>query len=880
MTTRSLDRFRMSLRSLFQRGRAAAELDAELRFHVEQQTRENRAAGMTPDAARQEALRTIGNPALLRDQTRATWNWNWMEIWVRDLRIASRTLWRTPGFSLIAIGVMALGIGANIALFTTVRGILLKPLPFRDPDRLISLHENTNDQFQYNAVAGGVFSEWQKQNHTFTEMALVSEDDFNLTSDRGQLPEKVMGASTTWNMFGLLGVAPALGRSFTQDDDRRSANGTVLLTWGLWKRRFGGDQAIVNQTIHLNSQPYTVIGVLPAWFYFSDPQIQLWTPIYHDKPAPLMNELGAHNFGAVGRLKPGITEGRARADLSLIVRRLHDQHLDNPFVSPAANTKLLLESMVGDVKKPLYVLLAATGCVLLIACLNVANLLVARAAARQKDIAIRSALGGGSLRLLRERLMEGFLLSLAGGAAGLALAYGAVEWLVHARQEMSRIEAIHIDAVVGAVTVGAVVLCALVSGGLSSVGAYRRPLLTSLQDASRGSSAGHGQIRMRAALLGIEVGLTAVLLVGAGLLLRSYQRLRSSDMGCATDNILTMRLDLFGRRYNSQPKLANFYSALLERVRALPGVEAAGFTRAVPGQGYWGDEFFAIVEHPPLPQGTMQYAINRESDPGFFQAMGIPFLRGHTFDSGRAPQQPNQAIINASFARQYFPNEDPLGKHLHSDGKDWEICGVVGDTRYAQAEPPRPIQYYSLYAEDLNNGSLVIRSRKDVAQYAMPVEHILAELDPDLPVSNVLTMDQLLGKSAANESFNATLLASFATLSLLLAAAGLFGVLSYIVAQRTTEIGIRIALGAPRRQVLGRVLFDGLRPALMGLTAGLVASAALVRSIESLLYHTAPLDPLVFAGVGAMLLAVAAGACLAPAWRASRLDPMQALRTE
>jgi putative ABC transport system permease protein len=296
--------------------------------------------------------------------------------------------------------------------------------------------------------------------------------------------------------------------------------------------------------------------------------------------------------------------------------------------------------------------------------------------------------------------------------------------------------------------------------------------------------------------------------------------------------------------------------------------------------GYWGDESFTVLEHPPLPQTTMQFAINREADPGFFAAMGIPFLRGHTFDPNRRVKDADQAIINASFARQYFPNEDPLGKHLRADGRDWEIVGIVGDTRYEQAELPKPIQYYPLYAGALNVGSLVIRSRHDVEQYAMPVQHILAQLDPSLPVSDVMTMNQLLGKSAANESFNATLLTGFAALSLLLAAAGLFGVLSFIVAQRTTEIGIRIALGARRGQVMSRVLVDGLKPALFGLTAGLVASAALVRFVASMLYHTEPLDPVVFAGVGTMLLAVAVGACLTPAWRASRLDPMQALRTE
>ncbi len=877
---RWVDQLAMKARLLFGRPRESTLLDEELLFHLEQQIAENMAAGMPREQARTAALRSFGNPALVRDQTRSTWSWSWLDVWVRDVRIATRTLYRTPGFSLIAIAVMALGIGANVALFAVVRGVILKPLPFRDPDRLISLYEHTNEQFAYNSVSGGVFSEWRKQNKSFSDLALLSEDDYNLTSGGGQLPEKILGASSTWNLFSTLGVAPALGRVFTAAEDRPSASGAVLLSWGLWMRRFGGDKSILNQTIHLNSVPYTVIGVLPASFYYSDPQIQLWTPIYHDKPPEILTQLGEHNFGAVGRLKPGVNEAQAQADLSVITRRLHDQHLDNPFVSKAANSKPLLESMVGNLRRPLYVLLAATGCVLLIACLNVANLLVARSAARRRDLAIRSALGGGSLRLLRERLMESLLLSLAGGAVGLSLAYGAVEWFVRVRHDMSRVEAIKIDAVVVAVTVGLIFVCALFAGLVSAAGAYRRPILTSLQDASRGSSTGQAHTSMRATLLAAEVGLTVVLLVAAGLLLRSYQRLRASDLGCTTDNILTMRLDLFGKRYNQPAQLVNFYKALLERVRALPGVEAVGFTRAVPGQGYWGDSEFKVIEHPPLPEGTMQFAINRESDSGFFAAMGIPIVRGQTFDPNRQLKDANQTVINAFFARQYFPGEDPIGKHLRYHDRTWEICGIVGDTRYAQAELPKPIQYYPLNAGDLNVGTLIIRAHANVEQFAMPVQKILAELDPELPVSNVLTMNQLLGKSAVNESFNTTLLTAFAALSLLLAAAGMFGVLSYVVAQRTSEIGIRMALGAQRTQVLERTLVDGMKPALVGLMTGLVVSAALVRFIQSMLYKTEPFDPAVFCAVGTMLLAVSMAACIVPAWRASRLDPMQALRTE
>jgi predicted permease len=880
-TMNGLAQVRIWIQMLFRRGRAVERLDDELRFHIERQTAENVAAGMSPEEAHLAALRSFGNPALLRDQARATWSWNWLESLVRDIRYGLRTLRRTPGFAVIAILVMALGIGANVALFTVVRSVLLKPLPFRDPARLVSLYEHTNDDlFAYNAVSGGVFTEWQKQNQSFSDMAMMVEEDFNLAGAAGQFPEKLRGGNCTWNLLSTLGVQPALGRNFTAADDQLSANGTALITWSLWKRRFAADPAILNQTVHLNGRPYTVVGVLPAWFAFPDAAMQLWTPIYHDKPAPFLAGLGDHNLSVVGRLRPDVTMAQGLADLSVITRRLHDQHLDNPFISKAANIKSLLEDMVGNIQRPLYVLLAATCCVLLIACLNVANLLVARAASRRKELAIRSALGGGRLRLLRERLAESFLLAGAGGGAGLLLAFGAVEWLVRTRLDMTRVESIHIDGVVAAFTVGISVLCALFAGLISSLSTRDKHLLMSLQDSSRGSSAGQGRARLRKTLLAVEVGLTVVLLTSAGLLLKSYARLRSSDLGCTTRNVLTMRLDMFGARYNDPAQLANFYSALLARVRALPGVDAAGFVQAVPGQGYWGDNGFAIVEHPPLPQGQMQFAIGRFADPGYFGAMGIPLLRGRAFDPGKQGQQANEAVISQSFVDQYFPGEDPIGKHLLVMGHTLSIVGVVGDTRYAASEAPKPMQYFSLLSGFMNNGTLVVRSSRGVESLALPVQRVIAGLDHDLPVSDVLTMDQLLGKSTLDASFNATLLLGFAILSLLLAGAGLFGVLSYVVAQRTSEIGIRMALGAERQLVMRNVLLDGLRPALFGLAFGLAASMGAARLIRSMLYGTQPLDPTVFAAVAATLLLVAALACMVPAWRASRLDPMQALRTE
>jgi putative ABC transport system permease protein len=490
------------------------------------------------------------------------------------------------------------------------------------------------------------------------------------------------------------------------------------------------------------------------------------------------------------------------------------------------------------------------------------------------------ALGGGRLRLLRENLMESLLLAIAGGVGGIVLAWAAIEWMAKTRPDLSRVEAVHIDGVAVAFTLGLIVLCALFAGVIGSMVSRDNRLLASLQGSSRAASAGQARVRLRKGLLAVEVGLTIVLLVCAGLLLKSYQRLRSSDMGCTTHNVLTMRIGLFGGRYNDRAEKVNFFSELLTRVRALPGVEGAGFVQAAPGQGYWGDGPFEIVEHPPQPVGQMQLAIYRWADPGYFAAMGIPILRGRSIDPGKRLDGADEAVISKSFADQHLPGEDPIGKHLRVDGHVLTIVGVVGDTRYSPSEDPRPTEYLPLYSGFPNNGTLVIRSSRDVEQQALPVQRIVQSMDRDLPVSDVMTMEQLLGKSTMDASFDATLLAVFAGLSLLLAAVGLFGVLSYIVAQRTSEIGIRIALGAQREQVLRKVMLDGLRPALLGLVLGLSVSVGAAKEIASMLYGTKALDMSVFAGVSGALLLVAAAACLIPAWRASRLDPMRALRTE
>ena len=885
--------FAKSLRSWFQRlgghfhrRKRDAEFSSELESHLQFHIADNLRAGMTPEAARRDALMKLGGVEQTKETYRDRRGMPVLEALLQNLRLGVRMLLKSPGSTGAVVIALALGIGASTAMFTVVRSVLLRPLPFKDPERLIRLYEH-EDKFPYNNVTAGIFAAWKSQSHSFSDLAIYSRfTEYNLSGTSGQLPEKVRASECSWNLFPTLGVEPALGRGFHGEDDSPSANGTLILSWALWKRRFGGDSSILNQTIRLDAKSYTVIGIMPAWFTFPAEHVQLWTPVYHEESVKDMEVLDNHEFAAVGRLKAGVTEAQATAELSLMVRQIHDQHLDNPFVSKGANSRPLLEGQIGDLKMSLYVLLAATLCVLFIACLNVASLLVARSTARRKELAIRSALGGSRWRLLGEHLAESFLLSAAGGVVGLWMAYGSLRWFVSTRPDISRVESIHMDPLVGIFVIGLILLCALVAGGTSSASIDGTQVLSALQESSRSHSAGLGRVRLRKWLLSLEVGLTVMLLIGAGLLLKSYRQLRSSSLGCATNNVLTMRFSLPETKYPQPVHRASFFENLLEQVRAVPGIRAAGLVRAVPGAGYEGDGGFAIAEHPPLPKGQGQFEIVRWADPGYFAALGIPLLRGQTFDAAARLDGPLEVIITDLFARQYFPGEDPIGKHLLTlSGRSFQIVGIVGDTRFEIAEAPQPMMYFPIYSSIdngnvPNNAALAVRTSREATSFALPIQKIVQQLDPELPVSDVLTMDQVVGKSTVDASFDAALLLGFAVLSLLLASVGLFGVLSYIVAQRTPEIGIRLALGAQRKELLRLTLVDGLKPAGAGLVLGLAGAAAATRLISSLLYGVQPLDAAVFVAVAVLLLVVSGVACLLPAWRASHVDPITALRYE
>ena len=885
----------MAVKMLFGRGRAAARLDDELRDHMERQVAENVAAGMSAEAARFAALREFGNPALVRDEVRAAWSWNWLEVVLRDVRYGVRTLTRSRGFSLIAIAVMALCMGAATSLFTVVRSVLLRPLPFRDPDQLTMVYEHFRDAasnkegFNYNSVAPGDYYDWRSKTNGFEDMAAYAWWDFNLSSQSGELPEAVTAQAGTWNLFPLLGVQPVYGRTFTEAEDQPGAR-VAMLTWSLFERRFGGDRSIVGNTIRLNGNPYTVVGILPPSFVYPTTAAQLWVPFasLYGAGMPLGPEWlhfhDRHYIHVVARMKPGVSLASAISQVEAVQYQLHVQNPMAPVAEDVA-PRDINEDMARDVKKPLLLLMAAVGCMLLIGCLNVANLLVARGAARQKEMAIRGALGARRLTLIREQLTESLLICIAGGVAGVLLSLLATKWLSSQWKDLPSAADVHVDGTVLLFSCGLVFAAALLAGVLPALSSTGKAVFAALQASSRTTGGSVSRTTLRKTLLTVEIAVTVVLLIAAGLLLKSFMRLRTVNLGCATDNVLTLGYSLPSKKYDTPEKVNAFNEALLQRVRALPGVLGAGLGGVVPGAGPGSDDIFHVVEHPPVrPGDTLPDAQVRRADPGYFTGLQIPLLEGRFFLRQDRGDQQNRAIINRTLADKFFPGENPIGKHVIIPvygPAPFEIVGVVGDTLYKVNEPPFPTMYFPLLAGlgDFAQ-TFSVRTVADPLTFSSTIQKQIAALDRELPVSDVSTMQQIIGNSLGNQSFLSTLVLAFAALSLLLASVGLYGVLSYLATQRRTEIGIRIALGAKREQVLRLMLLDGLRPALLGLVLGLAASVGAAQWIRAMLYGAPPVDGWVFAGVSGTLLAVSAVACLVPAWRASRVDPMQALRTE
>ena len=799
----------MSWLRFFRRSQADAELREEIDAYLAEETAENIARGVKPEEARRRARIMLGNPRSVRE---TLWQQNTVSLvdaLGRELKFATRTLARSPGFSLIAVIVMALCIGATTSLFTVVRSVLLRPLPFRDPGRLVMLFEHprnarsNREGFSYNPVSPADYFDWRAQTHGFEDMAAWRWSRFNLTGERGELPELVIACGGSWNLFPLLGVQAAIGRTFSH---------------------------------------------------------------------------------VVARLRPDVSLASAMSQVGAVQYRLHLQYLNAPVAEDVAS-KTINDDLARDVKKPLLILMCAVGCMLLIGCLNVANLLVARGAARQKEVAIRGALGAQRLALIRAQLTESLLICLAGGASGVLLSLAATKWLSGAWQDLPNAEVIRVDGVVLGFACALVFLAALLAGLLPAISSTGKAAFAALQASSRTTSGNLSRAALRKTLLTVEIAVTVVLLIGAGLLLRSFVRLRGADVGCVTNNVLTLDVNLPARKYGSPQRVNAFNETLLEKLRAMPGVRAVALGSNLPGEGFGSDDDFTIKEHPPLKPGEgIPDALARWADPGYFSALQIPLLSGRFFTSDDRLDRARKIVVSSLFARQYFPGENPIGRTilvLDQNNADYEIIGVVGDTPWQVGQPIRPIMYFPILGGGSEDGqSLAIRTDSDPLAMSVPVQKQIATLDPELPVSNVQTMQQAIADSLGNARFSAALVLGFAVLSLVLASVGLYGVLSYLMAQRTTELGIRMALGAQRDQLLRLMLFDGLRPAIIGLAIGSAGSAGITQLIRSMLYDTRPLDPAVYIAVIFTLLMVATLACMIPAWRASRLDPMHALRAE
>jgi putative ABC transport system permease protein len=657
-----------------------------------------------------------------------------------------------------------------------------------------------------------------------------------------------------------------------------------MLTWNLFERRFAGNASIVGSQIHLDGKPYTVVGVLPKWFTYPDEKVQVWVPYMSGLPPEIVPHHDYHFSTVVARLRPDVSLASALGQVEAVQYRLHSQYLNAPVAEDVA-PRTINDDLARNVKKPLLILMCAVACMLLIGCLNIANLLVARGATRQKEMAIRGALGAQRLMLIRGQLTESLLICVAGGAGGVLLSLAATRWLSSAWKELPSSAGIHVDGIVLGFACAVAFAAALLAGLLPAISSTGKAVLASLQASSRTTSGNLSRAALRKTLLTVEVAVTVVLLIGAGLLLASFVRLRSTDVGCVTDKVLSLDLSLPGQKYGSPEKVNAFDESLLMKLRAMPGIRAVALGSVLPGEGNGGDDVFTIKERPPLKPGELlPDALIRSADPGYFSALQIPLLKGRFFTGDDRLDRAKKVIISSALARQYFPGEDPVGKAIHvpaHNDADFEIVGVVGDTLWQVGKPVAPTMYFPVLEGGLVRGqSFAIRTDSNPLAMSVPVQKQIAALDSGLPVSNVQTMQQAIGDSLGNASFSASLVLAFAALSLVLASVGLYGVLSYLMTQRRTELGIRMALGAQRQQVLRQMLMDGLRPALFGLVLGLAASSAATRVMQSMLFGTKPLDPAVFLAVTITLLLVACAACAIPAWRASHLDPMQALRTD
>ncbi len=806
-----------------------------------------------------------------------------MEAFLRDLRHAARSLARRPGFTTAIALTLALGIGANTAIFSVVNGVLLRPLPFPEPGRLMTVWTNLPN-WGHESASLPDYTDWKAQGSTFEAMTAYAQSSDNLAAVGGE-PERVPSARVMPEFFRTLGVTVAHGRAFTSDEFAFGAHRVAILSHGLWTRRFGSDAGVVGRTVTLNTLPYTVVGIAPPSLGEIS-RAQLWTP-YAPNPANGPPGRRADFLYVVGRLKPEMTEARAQAEMDAVARRLAGEY---PGTNEGVGIDVvaLHDQLVGSIKPALLVFSAAVGLVLLIACANVANLLLARATAREREMAVRVALGAGRSRLLRQLLSESVLLAVAGELLGLVLAVWGVQALrAAAPPTLPRIDQIGLDGVALAFTAAASLVTGLLFGLAPALRTSGTAIHGALTAGGRSAIGGGRGDRLRSVLVLAQVALALLLLVGSGLLIRTFDRLQRVDLGFNETGVLTAQIVLPSAKYQGGERQRAFFEELRGKIAALPGVEVAGLSTDVPLDGGYGYITFSIAGRPnDGPNVTAQDAVPTAADAESFKALGIPLLAGRMFGSEDGPAAPRVAIVNREMVQKHFAGQSPLGQRITfgdpNDSTGWRtIVGVVGSTRLEAVGRDSYAQVFIPLAQNPGASSyVVIRTGGDAQLLAPTLRRELAALDPAQPISDVKTMEQRVASSISQSKLNSVLIALFAAVALALASIGIYGVISYAVAQRTREIGIRMALGATTRDVLGLVVRQGMTPALLGVLVGVVAALGVTRLMGSLLYGVSATDPLVFGAVSVVLMLVALAACLVPARRASLVDPNVALRND
>jgi predicted permease len=867
-----------------------ADLERELQADLELEEEEQRENGLSPEEARYAARRAFGNTALIREETHEAWGWAQFERLFQDLRYALRRLGRSPGFTLSTVLILAVGIGSTTAVFSLVNAVLLQPLPFPESDRLVwviqqdhSLPGNAAEALSYPD-----YFDWRAQNHTLE--GLASYRDGTVTMQLKGASERLEVETVSANFFSVLGARPMLGRDLRWDDEKPGHH-VAMLSYSFWQSQFGSANDIMGKSIRMSDHDYTVVGVMPKGFQFpaENPAPVLWTSLADDAEGknPPTEQRGFDVLGVIGRLRPGLTATQVKADLSVIAANLARLYPDNNKQYSSALVEPELAHMIGDTRPALRVLFAVVSLVLFLVCANVAGLLLARGSRRNAEFAVRAAIGASRMAIIRQLLLESLVLSLSGGLAGIGLAFGLIHAMLNLMPvEIPRMQGTSVDGSVLVFVLVVSLVTGLLFGAVPAWRLSRSAPARALGEGSRTVSSGKAQHRLHNGLVVAQTAICMVLLIGSGLLMRSFLRILDVDPGFDRKNVLTSRVGVsFDQLKHDQHFV--FYQQLLARISALPGVQSASAGWPLPMTDSSATVSFNIQGRPIAPGDEPSESLG-VAMPGYFKTMGIPLIAGRTLGEEDGLKGPPTIIVNQAFAKKYFPGENPIGQHIQVRAGDdvfehpvREVVGVVGNIRRkgltAEADP----QYYLPYAQAvITNPYLVVRTSGDPDALQNAIRTAVRALDRNVPVYQVATMEDRLSKSAAQPRFQAFLFTSFAAIALVLAAVGLYGLLSYVVAQRSMEIGLRLALGAQRSQVLAMIVRRGLLLTLAGLGSGLVISVMLTRLISGMLFHVRPTDPLILLGTALLLLVVSAAASSVPACRAACLDPMKTLHEQ